>query len=68
MKSFILLVAIVSLWIAVTAAPQGSVDGTRGLDGQLPEETDEYDDASEFLKEVSRQNKLTDRGDKGKLL
>ena len=66
MKSFILLVAIVSLWMAVTAAPRGNVEGTKVLDGQLPEETDGYD-ASELPKEVSRQNKLTDRGDKGKL-
>ena len=68
MKSFILLAAIVSLWITVTATPQGYVEGIIRLNGQIPDtgDTDEYDE-SELPNEFSRQNKLTDRENKGKL-
>jgi len=63
MKSFILLVTALSLWIAVTATPQGYVEGTDSLDGLLAErdETEEYN-ANGLLKESARQSDRTVKG------
>ena len=68
MKSFMVLVTAVSLWIVVTATPQGYVEGTENLDGLVPEEdkTEQYD-ANQLLKKLTRWYKQSDRSVKGKL-
>ena len=68
MKSFMVLVTAVSLWIVVTATPQGYVEGTENLDGLLPEEdeTEKYD-ANQLAKKLTSRYKPSDRSVKGKL-